>query len=207
DGNDKVISGEKDGSTANIVSTARPEVSTASVPVNVSAATPSTPPTTTIFGDEDLTIAQTLIKLRSKKAEEKGIAFKDADDSTRPIRSITTLQPLLTIDLKDKGKGVPVEEELEKLKKVKRRDQGLAQIKSDAELAQIIYKEELVELDRAQKEKQKQEKATISTLTKEFDEIQARMDKLYQKEQKWINDFVPMDFEKEEKKSVEPESK
>ncbi|GJV01284.1 hypothetical protein Tco_1334853 [Tanacetum coccineum] len=47
-------SGEKGGSTADQVSTARPEVSAASVPVNVSAATPSTPPTTrTIFGDED----------------------------------------------------------------------------------------------------------------------------------------------------------
>nr|GEY61385.1 hypothetical protein [Tanacetum cinerariifolium] len=32
------------------------------------------------------------------------------------------------------------------------------------------------ELDRAQKERQKQEEATIATLTKEFDEIQARMD-------------------------------
>nr|GEV08803.1 retrotransposon protein, putative, unclassified [Tanacetum cinerariifolium] len=47
----------------------------------------------------------------------------------------------------------------------------------------------------------------------EFNEIQARIDadheltKLYQKEQKWINDFVPMDSEKEEKKSVEPKSK
>ncbi|GJW97540.1 hypothetical protein Tco_0179348 [Tanacetum coccineum] len=65
-------SGEKGGSTADQVSTARPEVSAASVPVNVSAATPSTPPTTTtIFGDEDLTIAQTLVKMRSEKAKEK----------------------------------------------------------------------------------------------------------------------------------------
>ncbi|GKF26201.1 hypothetical protein Tco_0082095 [Tanacetum coccineum] len=48
-------SGEKGGSTADQVSIARPEVSGASVLVNVSAATPST--TTTIFGDEDLTIA------------------------------------------------------------------------------------------------------------------------------------------------------
>nr|GEZ23219.1 hypothetical protein [Tanacetum cinerariifolium] len=87
-------SGEKGGSTVDQVSTARPEVS---------ATTPSTPPTTrTIFSDEDLTIAQTLIKLRSEKAKKKGIAFKDADDSTRPIRSITTLQPLPTIDPKDK---------------------------------------------------------------------------------------------------------
>nr|GEU60550.1 reverse transcriptase domain-containing protein [Tanacetum cinerariifolium] len=37
-----------------------------------------------------------------KKAKEKGVAFKDADDSARPIRSITTLQPLPTIDIKDK---------------------------------------------------------------------------------------------------------
>nr|GFC80765.1 hypothetical protein [Tanacetum cinerariifolium] len=58
--NTKVIvedkgSGEKGGSTADQVSTARLEVS---------AAASSTPPTTTtIFGDEDLTIAQTLIKM------------------------------------------------------------------------------------------------------------------------------------------------
>nr|GEX91591.1 hypothetical protein [Tanacetum cinerariifolium] len=239
-------SGEKGGSTANQVSTSRPEVSTA---------TPSTPPTTTtIFGDEDLTIAQTWIKLRNK------------------------------------GKGVLVEEEPVKLEKVKRMDQRLAQIESDAELAQRIYEKELAELDRAQKERQKQEEAHIAALTEEFDEIQARIDadhelairmtheeqekyiikererllaeyferrkkhfaierayaiknklptrtqvrnrmitylkhmgkythqqlkhktfqelqKLYQKEQKWIDDFVHMDSEKEETKSVKPESK
>nr|GEU83158.1 hypothetical protein [Tanacetum cinerariifolium] len=59
---------------------------------------------------------------------------------------------------------------------IKRRDQGLPQIESDAELAQRIYEEELAELDRAQKERQKQEEATIAALTEEFDEIQARMD-------------------------------
>ncbi|GJY39656.1 hypothetical protein Tco_0426020, partial [Tanacetum coccineum] len=85
-----------------------------SVPVNVSAATPSTPPTTTIFGDEDLTIAQTLMKMRNK------------------------------------GKCVLVGEEPEKPVKVKRRDQGLAQIKSDAELAQRLHEEELAEFDEIQ---------------------------------------------------------
>nr|GEX35446.1 hypothetical protein [Tanacetum cinerariifolium] len=70
--------------------------------------------------------------------------------------------------------------------KGKRKDQGLAQIESDADLAQRIYEEELAKLDRAQKERQKQEEATIAALTEEFDEIQARID---------------------EKKSVEPESK
>nr|GEY41325.1 hypothetical protein [Tanacetum cinerariifolium] len=58
-----------------------------------------------------------------------------------------------------------------KLEEVKRRDKGLAQIESDADLAQRIYEEELAELDIAQKEKQKQEEATIAALTEEFDEI------------------------------------
>nr|GEU64882.1 hypothetical protein [Tanacetum cinerariifolium] len=203
-------SGEKGGSTTDQVSTARPEVT---------AATSSTPPTTTtIFGDEDLTIAHTLIKTRSKKAKEKGVAFKDVEKPPRLTRSTTILQPLLTIHPKDKGKGVLVEKEPKKLQKVKRTDQGLAQIESDANLAQRIYEEELAELDRAQKERQKLEKATIAALTEEFDEIQAIMDADHEslrkrrnnEEQttyKNLNDFVPMDSEKEEKKSVEPKSK
>ncbi|GJT01832.1 hypothetical protein Tco_0823001 [Tanacetum coccineum] len=146
------------------------EVSAASVPV--STATPSTPPTTTIFGDEDLTIAQTLVKMRSKKAKEKekGVVLRDKEEPPRLGRSTTTLKPLPTIDPKDKGRGVLVEEELVK---VKRMDQGLAQIESDTELAQRLYEEELEELD---KERQKQEEATNAALAKEFDEIQARID-------------------------------
>ncbi|GJX30819.1 hypothetical protein Tco_0240674 [Tanacetum coccineum] len=116
----------------------------------VSTATPRTPPTITIvFDDEDVTmaVAQTLIKIKEEKAKAKGVAIKEVEDSSRPIRSITTLQPLPTIDPKDKGRGVLVEEEPEKPENVKRRDQGLAQIESDAELAQRLNKEELAEMD------------------------------------------------------------
>ncbi|GJX39139.1 hypothetical protein Tco_0252442 [Tanacetum coccineum] len=154
-------------STADQVSTARPEVS---------AATPSTPPTTTtVFDDEDVTMAmaQTLIKMKEVKAKEKGVEFRNVEEASRPVRSITTLQPLPKIDPKDKGKSVLVEEEP---KKVKSRDQGLAQIESDAELAQRLHEEELAELDRAQIERQRQEEATNAALTEEFDEIQARID-------------------------------
>ncbi|GKE63754.1 hypothetical protein Tco_1514121 [Tanacetum coccineum] len=87
-------SGEKGGSTADQVSTARPKVSAASVPVNVSVATPSTPPrTTTIFGDEVLTIAQTLVKMRSEKAKEKEkeVVLIDEEEPPRLNRSTTTL--------------------------------------------------------------------------------------------------------------------
>ncbi|GJU22828.1 hypothetical protein Tco_1156170 [Tanacetum coccineum] len=195
----------------------------------VSTATPKTPPTTiTVFNDEDVTMAmaQTLIKMKEEKAKAKVVAIKDVEDSSRPIRSITSLQPLPTIDPKDKGKVVLAEEEPKK-------------------------PEKLAELDRAQKEKQKQEDTTNAALAEEFDEIQARMDadhelavrltheeqekytieeratllaeyferrkkqlaaeraeairnkpptraqNLYQKEQKWINDFKPMDSEED----------
>ncbi|GJS91853.1 putative ribonuclease H-like domain-containing protein [Tanacetum coccineum] len=119
-------SGEKGGRT---VSTARPEVGiartdidtarlevhTANAPVSTAGVTISTvdpevsaiePPTTTsIFDDEDITMAQTLIKMKEEKAKEKGVAFKAVEYSSRPVRSITTLKPLPSIDPKDKGKG------------------------------------------------------------------------------------------------------
>ncbi|GJU75214.1 hypothetical protein Tco_1272284 [Tanacetum coccineum] len=133
-------------------------VSAVSAPVTtvgvvISTAEPRTPPTTatTAFIDEDLTIAHTLRKMKEEKAKEKGVAIKDVEDPPRPIRTITTLEPLPAIDPKDKDKGVLVEEEPEK-------------------------PEKLAELDRAQKERQKQEEATSAALTEEFDEIQARID-------------------------------
>ncbi|GJR36868.1 hypothetical protein Tco_1212552 [Tanacetum coccineum] len=55
----------------------------------------------------------------------------------------------------NKGKGVLVEKEPEKLVKVKRRDQGLAQIESDAELAQGLHEEELIEHKKKDKSKKK----------------------------------------------------
>ncbi|GKB60347.1 ribonuclease H-like domain-containing protein [Tanacetum coccineum] len=142
------------------VHTATTRVSAVSAPVTtagvaISTVEPRTPPTTaaTVFIDEDLTIAQTLIKMKEEKAKEKGVVIKDVEDSPRPIRSITILQPLPTIDPKNKGKGVLVDEEPEKPVIVKRRDQGLAQIESDAELAQRLHEEKLAKLDRAYKER------------------------------------------------------
>ncbi|GJS39590.1 ribonuclease H-like domain-containing protein [Tanacetum coccineum] len=82
--------------------------------------------------------------MKEVKAKEKGVEFRNIEEASRPVRSITTLQPLPKIDLKDKGKSVLVKEEP---KKVKRRYQGLAQIESDTELAQRLHEEELAEID------------------------------------------------------------
>ncbi|GJZ28583.1 ribonuclease H-like domain-containing protein [Tanacetum coccineum] len=118
----------------------------------------STPPqTTSIFDDEDITMAQTLIKMKEEKAKEKGVAFKDVEDSSRLVRSITTLKPLLSIDPKDKGKGILVEEEPVK---IKRKDQGIDQIGRDEELAHKLHEEELAEIARIQEEKAAQEEAS-----------------------------------------------
>nr|GEV66137.1 putative ribonuclease H-like domain-containing protein [Tanacetum cinerariifolium] len=101
------------GITAETVSTAKPDIS-ATRP-KVSTAEPQTPPTITkLFNDEDVTIADTLVKMKIQKAKEKGVALKDVDDSARPIRSITTLQPLSTINLKDKDLDEKVRAERER---------------------------------------------------------------------------------------------
>nr|GEU44720.1 copia protein [Tanacetum cinerariifolium] len=98
-------SGEKGEST---ISTARPKrVSTAGVTIStadpeVSVVEPKTPPiTTSIFDYEDITMAQTLIKIKEEKAKEEGVAFKEVEESDRPTRSVLTLKPLPTIDPKD----------------------------------------------------------------------------------------------------------
>nr|GEU62151.1 putative ribonuclease H-like domain-containing protein [Tanacetum cinerariifolium] len=159
--------GEKGGCIAETVSTARPDISAARP--EVSTAKPKTPPTTTTLFDDDVAIDDTLIKVKNQKAKEKGIAFKDVDDSARPIRSITTLQPLPTIDPKDNGKGIL--QEPKPVKKTKKKDQD--QIERDAEVALKIQ----AHLDKkARIEKERQEEAFKAALAEMYDEVQAQID-------------------------------
>ncbi|GJU90448.1 hypothetical protein Tco_1302871 [Tanacetum coccineum] len=75
------------------------DVTTASTPittagVSVSTAEPSTPPTTTILiEDEDLTIAQTLMKMKSEKSKEK---LKERSKE-KGVSSETALRPITKI--------------------------------------------------------------------------------------------------------------
>ncbi|GKE20469.1 hypothetical protein Tco_1431981, partial [Tanacetum coccineum] len=73
------------------VTTAGVSVSTAepitTVSVNITTAEPITPPTTTttIFKDEDLIIAQTLMKMRSEKSKVRGVVMQESSETaTRP---------------------------------------------------------------------------------------------------------------------------
>ncbi|GKE26935.1 hypothetical protein Tco_1442319 [Tanacetum coccineum] len=166
------------------IDTARPEVHTANAPVStagvtistvdpeVSVVEPRTPPTTTsIFDDEDITMAQTLIKMKEEKSKEKGVAFKDVEDSSRPVRSITTLKPLPSINPKDKGKGVLEEPEL--AKKLTRSDFDAAQVARDAEVARQLEVELQVEVER---ERQREKQASMDYIANLYDEVQAGID-------------------------------
>ncbi|GJS91403.1 hypothetical protein Tco_0774039 [Tanacetum coccineum] len=172
-------SSDKGGNVEELVSTTRPEVSTARPDIDAArqednAVEPRTPPTiTSIFDDKDITMAQTLIKMKKEKAKEKGVSIKDVDDSSRPERSILTLKPLPTIDPKDKGKGVLKESPV---KKVKRSDLDAAQIAKDAEIARLIHEKELAEMEREREERQRQDQASVDYIASLYDEVQAKMD-------------------------------
>ncbi|GJV61256.1 hypothetical protein Tco_1467356 [Tanacetum coccineum] len=64
------------------VNAARQEIST------VEPRIPST--TKSIFDDKEITMAQTLIKMKEEKAKEKGVAIKEVEEFDRPARSILT---------------------------------------------------------------------------------------------------------------------
>ncbi|GJS70105.1 hypothetical protein Tco_0702946 [Tanacetum coccineum] len=144
--------------TASINITTVEPVITASAPiatagVSVSTAEPSTPPTTTttFIEDEDLTIAQTLMKMR-----------KASETATRPI-----VPPQQQLDPKDKGKGIM--QEPEKLVKVKGKDQ----IEYDADMAKRLQ----AELDEEVRlEREREEEDSNIALIEEWDTIKARID-------------------------------
>nr|GFA71728.1 hypothetical protein [Tanacetum cinerariifolium] len=140
-------------------------------PMNEGMLIPPPLTTTSIFDDEDITMAQTLIKMKEEKAKEKGVSVKDIEDSLRPARSILTLKPLPTIDPKDKGKGVL--EEPEPAKKITRSDLDAAQIAKDAEVARLVYEEELAKLEREKEKRQREEKASKAAIANMYDEVQA----------------------------------
>ncbi|GKF12452.1 hypothetical protein Tco_0050378, partial [Tanacetum coccineum] len=146
------------------VSTARPDIDTTRPEVHTANASVST---------AGGTISNANPEMKEEKAKEKGVAFKDVKDSSRLIRSITTLKSLPSIDPKDKGKCILVEEELVK---IKRKDQGIDQIERDEELAHKLHKEELAKIARIQEEKAAQEEASKVAIMEMFDEVQAGID-------------------------------
>ncbi|GJU14283.1 hypothetical protein Tco_1142249 [Tanacetum coccineum] len=116
-------------------------------------------------------IGVSIVVPKDDKAKLKGVAIKEVEESDRSARSILTLKPLPKIDPKDKGKGV-LEEEPEPAKKLKKSNLDAAQLAMDEEVARQVNAELQAELER---ERVAAEEATQAVITREFDEIQARM--------------------------------
>nr|GEX24277.1 hypothetical protein [Tanacetum cinerariifolium] len=130
-----------------------------------------TPPTTTsIFDDEDITMAQTLIKMKEEKAKEKGMAFKEVKESDRPVRLVLPLKVLPTIDPKDKGKAILEEY---KPKKMTRNDFDATQVARDEEIARQLEAELHEDMER---ERQREEQASMDYIANLYDAVQARID-------------------------------
>ncbi|GKE49811.1 hypothetical protein Tco_1481069 [Tanacetum coccineum] len=151
--------------TAEPVTTASALITTAGV--SVSTAEPSTPPTTTILiEDEDLAIAQTLMKTRSmksiEKSKEKGVSSETATTTTtrgvtmqEPSESgIRKIVPPPQHDPKDKGKAKMIELE----SPLKKKDH----IKFDEEMAKRLTEELQAELEEEERvARQREEEANL----------------------------------------------
>ncbi|GKB89663.1 hypothetical protein Tco_0961935 [Tanacetum coccineum] len=144
--------------------------------VYVSTVEPSTPPpTTTLLEDEDLTIAQTLVKMRSEKSKvkskekskEKGVSSETAIRSTRGViiqeasdTASRLIVPSQTLDSNKRQGKIYYEELQAELKKEEERvarqreeeanliswDNTQAMMEADYELAQRLQAEEQGEL-------------------------------------------------------------
>nr|GEV45838.1 hypothetical protein [Tanacetum cinerariifolium] len=207
--------------TAEPVTTINAPVTT--VGVSISTAELSTPPpttTTTGIEDEDLIIAQTLMKIRSEKSKEnssetttrptRGVIMKEASETTRRV----TIPPQQQLVPKDKGKGKLVKPE----KPLKKKDQ----IEFDKEVAQTLQaqKKHFARLRAEEKRRKSPTKAqkrnqmctylkNIAGFThnrlknKSFEELQ----KDFNKTMSWINSLVHMDSEVMEGSGKEAVSK
>ncbi|GJX89538.1 hypothetical protein Tco_0341552 [Tanacetum coccineum] len=139
--------------TAGIKVTA--EVTTASIEVTTASAT-----TTTV---DDLTLAQTLMEIRSARPKVKGVMIQEQSESTttRPQQ-----QPS-----KDKGKGIMVEPEKPTKRKV--------QIRLDEEVDQRLQAVLQAELEEERLAREKEEEANIA-LIESWENVQETIDADYQ---------------------------
>ncbi|GJW70592.1 hypothetical protein Tco_0127509 [Tanacetum coccineum] len=147
--------------TAKQITTNRDTVNTASI--DVSTADPFTSTTGDIFEDEMMTIADTLVAIRSTRPRTTSVVIRDVEEEPRRATPVPIVQS------QDKGKGKMVEPEPTPKNPIK------AQIQRDAEIAQRLHEEEKAELERMQRERAAQEEASNAALIAEFDNVQARM--------------------------------
>ncbi|GJW89712.1 hypothetical protein Tco_0167265 [Tanacetum coccineum] len=131
--------------TAEQITTAGDTVNTTSIdvnavgPSNVSTAEPSIGTARDIFKDKMMTIADTLVAIRSTIPRTTSVVIRDVEEEPRRAT------PVPTIQIQDKGKGKMVEPEPTLKNPIK------TQIQMDAEIAQKLFEEEQAQFERDSK--------------------------------------------------------
>ncbi|GJR79161.1 hypothetical protein Tco_0149946 [Tanacetum coccineum] len=152
-----------------VVTTASVDISTASVPITVSTATPTTPPTTTT--EDDMTLAETLMEIKSAKPKAIGVVMQEPSEIPRISAAQQQIQEKAQ-GSRDKGKAKMVEEE-EPKEPTKIKDQ----IKHDEELAQRLDAQLQAEMEKEDRlARQREEEDNIVS----WDNAQAMMEADYQ---------------------------
>ncbi|GJZ70210.1 hypothetical protein Tco_0633760 [Tanacetum coccineum] len=138
--------------------------------------------TSTMFGDDE-TIAQVLLNMSQAKAvsreKEKGVEFKDVEETERPrptsTRSLLTLKPLPKIDPKDKGKKKIKEEDESETESegIPEAEKKFKQLASDEEMARKLQEDWETEEER---KRLAEEEATNDALIRNYDDIKARIE-------------------------------
>ncbi|GJS36424.1 hypothetical protein Tco_0534806 [Tanacetum coccineum] len=151
------------------------EVTTTGIEVTIASVTTTT--------TDDLTLAQTLMEIRSARPKVKGVMIQEQSESTttRPQQ-----QPF-----KDKGKGIMVEPEKPTKRKV--------QIRLDEEVAQRLQAVLQAELEEERLAREKEEEANIA-LIKSWENVQETIDVDYQMAEQ-------LQAQKQEELTIEEKSK
>ncbi|GJR57416.1 uncharacterized mitochondrial protein-like protein [Tanacetum coccineum] len=160
------------------------KVNAASIATTVSAAATIT--------TKEITFAQALMEIKTSKPKAKGIVFKEPSESTTTTPIVSSQQP----KVQDKGKGIMVEEPL----KMKKKDQ--------VSFDELEAKRLQVEFDKEERHAREKDEANVA-LTKEYDDIQAKIDADYQlaqrlqaEEQDELTDAKKARFSKKAKAEV-----
>ncbi|GJS67051.1 zinc finger BED domain-containing protein RICESLEEPER 2-like protein isoform X1 [Tanacetum coccineum] len=189
---------EKGGSTAEQITTARDTVNTASIDFNVarysnvSVAGPSTSTAGDIFEYEMMTIADTLVAIRSTRPRTTSVIIHDVEEEPRREQRIARERAA-----EQEAKDAALIEQMEDIQARMDADELLVARLQEKEREQFSINEQARFLVETIAERKWFFYTHNQLKSKSFEEIQ----KLYEKEQKWINDFVPMDSEEGGKKT------
>nr|GFA44242.1 hypothetical protein [Tanacetum cinerariifolium] len=216
---DYTTAAEKDVNAAELVFAAGDAVNAVSVVPNVSVAGSSTSTVGHIFEDEMITMADTLMAIRGIRPRTTSVVIHDVEEEPRRETPPPTVQ---SQDKEQEAKDVALIKQMEDVQAMIDADALLAERLQQEESEQFTVDEQarmLVDLiaerkrffaaHRAEQIRNKPPtkaqlrnkmvtylkhigKYTHNQLkSKSFEQIQM----LYEREQKWINDFVPMDSE------------